>query len=133
MSSCVVSTAAKVVKTTAKIGVSAVKGTVKGISWTVKKANGKINENRLDGSWKIVGVYNGTYEQFSKDDNPESKFVSSCEMDMNRLFLMQSERDSNLYTVVQIRSLGQNIHINSADIQNPKPKKITSNTMERII
>ena len=42
-----ISTAAKVVKTTAKIGVSAVKGTVKGISWSVKKANGKINENRL--------------------------------------------------------------------------------------
>lgn len=79
LSSCVVSTAAKVVKTTAKIGVSAVKGTVKGISWSVKKANGKINENRLDGTWKVVGVYNGNYEQFSKDDQPESNFNSSCE------------------------------------------------------
>lgn len=80
LTSCIVSAAAKVVKTTAKIGYSVVKGTVKGISWTVKKANGKIDEDRIDGVWKVVGVYNGTYEQFAKDANPENNFKSSCEM-----------------------------------------------------
>src|SRR5690625_7733897 len=78
LSSCVVSTAAKVVKTTAKIGVSAVKGTVKGISWSVKKDNGKINENRLDGTWKVVGVYNGNYEQYSKDVQHENNIIYYC-------------------------------------------------------
>lgn len=76
--SCIVSTAAKVVKTTAKIGYSAVKGTVKGVSWAVKKANGKIDEDRIDGKWKVVGVYNGTYEQFSQDANPENNFQTEC-------------------------------------------------------
>ncbi|WP_034691181.1 hypothetical protein [Kaistella palustris] len=78
LSSCIVSTAAKIVTTTAKIGYSAVKGTVKGVSWAVKKAEGKINEDRLDGVWKVVGVYNGSYEQFSKDTEPDNTFTSSC-------------------------------------------------------
>ena len=78
LSSCVVSTVAKVVTTTAKLGYSVVKGTVKGVSWAVKKAEGKIDEDRLDGTWKVVGVYNGTYEQFSQDQNPENNFKTEC-------------------------------------------------------
>lgn len=78
LNSCLVTTAAKVVTTTAKIGYSAVKGTVNGVSWAVKKAEGKINEDRLDGQWKIVGVYNGNYEQFSKDSNPQNVYINSC-------------------------------------------------------
>lgn len=78
LTSCVVSTAAKIVTTTAKIGYSAVKGTVKGVSWAVKKAEGKIDEDRIDGTWKIVGVYNGSYEQFTQDQNPENTFKSEC-------------------------------------------------------
>lgn len=78
LSSCVVSTAAKVVKTTAKVGVSAVKGTVKGVSWAVKKANGKIDEKRVDGTWEIIGVYNGTFADFEKDSDPDSSFSSEC-------------------------------------------------------
>jgi hypothetical protein len=78
LSSCVVSTAAKIVTTTAKIGISAVKGTVKGVSWAVKKAKGKIDEDRIDGKWKVVGVYNGTYEQFAQDSNPNNNFKSEC-------------------------------------------------------
>lgn len=50
LTSCLVSTAAKVVTTTAKIGISAVKGTVKGVSWAIKKAEGKIDEDRLNGT-----------------------------------------------------------------------------------
>ena len=76
--SCVVSTAAKVVKTTAKVGYSAVKGTVKGVSWAVKKAKGKIDEDRLDGNWKIIGIYNGTFDEFEKDANPENSFETQC-------------------------------------------------------
>lgn len=78
LSSCIVSTAAKIVTTTAKIGYSAVKGTVKGVSWAVQKANGKINEDRIDGIWKVIGVYNGTYEQFSQDKNPENNYQNDC-------------------------------------------------------
>ncbi|WP_417431659.1 hypothetical protein [Halpernia sp.] len=78
LSSCIVSTAAKVVTTTAKLGYSAVKGTVKGVSWAVQKADGKIDEDRIDGTWKVVGVYNGTYEQFSQDNNPENQFKNNC-------------------------------------------------------
>lgn len=79
LTSCIVSTAAKIVTTTAKIGYSAVKGTVKGVSWAVKKSEGKIDEDRIDGSWKVVAVYNGTYEQFSQDANPDNMFKSECE------------------------------------------------------
>ena len=78
MTSCIISTAAKIVTTTAKIGYSAVKGTVKGVSWAVQKANGKISEDRIDGIWKVVGLYNGTFEQFSKDSNPENNYKSDC-------------------------------------------------------
>ena len=78
LTSCIVSSAAKVVKTTAKIGIGVVKGTVKGVAWTVKKAEGKINEDRIDGIWKVVGVYNGTYEQFANDSNPENNFKTAC-------------------------------------------------------
>ncbi|WP_090078651.1 hypothetical protein [Halpernia frigidisoli] len=78
LSSCIVSTAAKIVTTTAKIGYSAVKGTVKGVSWAVQKADGKINEDRIDGVWKVVAVYNGSYEQFAQDANPENNYVNEC-------------------------------------------------------
>lgn len=78
LTSCIVSTAAKIVTTTAKIGISAVKGTVKGVSWVVKKAEGKIDEDRLNGTWKVVGVYNGSYEQFAQDTDPDNNFKSEC-------------------------------------------------------
>lgn len=78
LNSCVVRTAAKVVTTTAKVGVGIVKGTVKGIAWTVKKAEGKINEDRIDGTWKLVGVYNGTYDDFARDKDPDNSFESTC-------------------------------------------------------
>ncbi len=70
LNSCVVSTAAK-----------AVKGTVNGISWAVSKAKGKIDEDRIDGTWKVVGVYRGSFEDFTKDQNPESNFTSECTND----------------------------------------------------
>lgn len=72
--SCVVSTAAKAVTTAGKVAVGAVKTTVKGISWTVKKANGKINEDRLTGKWKVTGIYKGSFEAFSKQENPTNAF-----------------------------------------------------------
>jgi len=78
LNSCVVSTAAKVVKGAVNVSYKAVKGTVNGISWAVRKANGKIDESRLDGTWKIVGVYRGSFEDFTKDQNPESSFTSEC-------------------------------------------------------
>ncbi|WP_292009115.1 hypothetical protein [Chryseobacterium sp.] len=78
LNSCVVSTATKVVKGAVNVSYKAVKGTVKGISWAVSKAKGKIDEDRLDGTWKVVGVYKGSFEDFSKDQIPESSFTSDC-------------------------------------------------------
>lgn len=78
LNSCVVRTATKVVSGAVNIGYKAVKGTVNGISWAVSKAKGKIDEDRLDGNWKIVGVYKGSFEDFTKDQNPESTFSSEC-------------------------------------------------------
>ena len=78
LQSCVVSTAAKAVKGVAKVGYKAVKGTVKGVGWAVSKASGKIDEDRLDGTWKVIGAYNGTFEQFNNDQNPETSFNSDC-------------------------------------------------------
>lgn len=78
LQSCVVSTAAKAVGGVANIGYKAVKGTVNGISWAVSKANGKIDEDRLNGTWKVVGAYKGTLEEFQKDPNPSTSFDSDC-------------------------------------------------------
>ncbi|OWK73357.1 hypothetical protein CBW16_11480 [Flavobacteriaceae bacterium JJC] len=78
LNSCIVSTAAKVVKGTTKVAYKAVKGTVKGISWTVAKAKGKIDKDRLDGTWKVVGAYKGSFADFEKDGNPDSSFSSEC-------------------------------------------------------
>ena len=78
LNSCVVRTATKVVSGAVNIGYKAVKGTVNGISWAVSKAKGKIDEDRLDGTWKVVGVYKGSFEDFTKDQNPESTFSSDC-------------------------------------------------------
>lgn len=78
LQSCVVSTAASVVKGAGKLAYKTVKGTVKGVAWTVSKAKGKIDEDRLDGKWKIVGVYNGSFNEFEKAENPETSFESTC-------------------------------------------------------
>ena len=77
--SCLVTTATKAVGTVAKAGVGIVKGTVKGIGWAVSKAKGKIDEDRLNGSWKLVGIYNGSYEEYSKERQPDVSFQSFCE------------------------------------------------------
>ena len=79
LQSCVVSTAAKVVKGVATVGYKAVKGTVKGISWTVSKAKGKIDEDRLDGTWKVVGIYKGPFNDYESQQNPETSFETQCE------------------------------------------------------
>ncbi|MHA6728341.1 hypothetical protein ACX3PU_09805 [Chryseobacterium sp. A301] len=78
LTSCIVSTAVGVVKTAAKVGYKVVKGTVNGVSWAVKKAQGKIDEDRLDGKWKIVGLYNGSYDTFASDENPDNTYKNSC-------------------------------------------------------
>ncbi|SEW05313.1 hypothetical protein SAMN05421765_2022 [Kaistella antarctica] len=78
LTSCIISTAAKIVTTTAKIGIGAVKGTVKGVSWAVRKAEGKINENLLNGTWKVVGVYNGSFDQYAQDADPANNFTPEC-------------------------------------------------------
>lgn len=78
LQSCIISTAAKAVKGVATVGYKAVKGTVKGVSWAVGKAKGKIDEDRIDGTWKVVGVYRGSFADFEKDPNPESSFTTSC-------------------------------------------------------
>jgi len=77
LSSCVVSTAAKVVKTAGKVAVGTVKTTARSIGWTVNKVNGKINENRLDGKWKVTGQYKGNFEQFASQSDPVNEF--SCD------------------------------------------------------
>ena len=78
LQSCVVSTATKAVTTVAKVGVGVVKGTVKGIGWAVGKAKGKIDEDKVDGKWKLVGVYKGNYNSFINDKNPEIAYTSDC-------------------------------------------------------
>ena len=85
LQSCVVSTAAKVVKGATKVAYKTVKGTVNGISWAVKKAEGKISEDRLDGTWKIVGVYHGSFDDFQKDSNPSTSFETECSEGFDQL------------------------------------------------
>lgn len=79
LQSCIVSTAAKVVKGVATVGYKAVKGTVQGISWAVSKAKGKIDKDRLDGKWKVVGIYKGPFTEYEKQQNPETSFETKCE------------------------------------------------------
>ena len=76
LSSCIVSTAAKVVKTAGKVAVGTVKVAAKGTGWVIQKANGKINEDRLNGKWKVVGFYKGTFDEYSASENPANLF--SC-------------------------------------------------------
>lgn len=79
LSSCIaVNTAGKVVKTAGKVAYKGVKGVVKGVSWAVKKADGKINEKNLNGTWKLVGVYNGTFEEFENDSDPDNALKQRC-------------------------------------------------------
>lgn len=72
LSSCIVSTATKVVTTAGKVAVGAVKATVNGIDWAITKANGKIDEDRLNGKWKIVGLFKGNFDEFSSKNNPNN-------------------------------------------------------------
>ena len=78
LQSCVVNTAAKAVTAVAKAGYGVVKGTVKGISWTVNKAKGKIDEDRLDGDWKLVGIYDGPLAEYEREKNPNTSFEATC-------------------------------------------------------
>ena len=98
LQSCVVSTAAKAVKTVAKVGYGVVKGTVNGVSWTINKAKGKIDEDRLDGNWKLVGVYNGTYDQFSNDKNAITNHKNSCTNELELIsFKSNKSKFKSLY------------------------------------
>lgn len=74
LQSCIVSTAAKVVKTAGKVAVGTVKGAVNVIDWSVKKANGKINEDRLDGKWKVVGLYKGSFAEYENQQSPANLY-----------------------------------------------------------
>lgn len=78
LQSCIVSTATKAVTGVAKLGYKTVKGTVNAASWAVSKAAGKIDEDRVDGTWKVVGVYKGSFAQFQQDQNRDSSFESEC-------------------------------------------------------
>jgi len=89
LSSCVVSTAAKVVKTAGKVAVGTVKTTAKGIGWSVKKAQGKINEKRLDGKWKVVGQYIGNFEVFAA----ESASVNQFHCDGNEVYEFKMNKE----------------------------------------
>lgn len=98
LQSCIVSTAAKAVTTVAKVGVGVVKGTVKGISWTVKKAKGKIDEDRLDGNWKLVGIYDGPLSEYEKVQNPNTSFEATCENESTLLsFKSKNSKIKQLY------------------------------------
>ncbi len=68
-----------------------------GISWAVSKAKGKIDEDRLDGTWKVVGVYRGSFEDFSKDQNPESTFTSECTDSYDQIIFKAKNQNSSLY------------------------------------
>lgn len=83
LQSCIVTTATKVVSTVAKVGYSVVKTTVKGISWAVGKASGKIDEDKLDGKWKLVGIYKGNFDQFTKEKDPNILFSNPCGNELN--------------------------------------------------
>lgn len=91
LSSCIVSTAAKVVKTAGKVAVGTVKATVKGVGWTVNKVNGKINEDRLDGRWKVVGQYRGNFDQFASQSDPVNEFRCDSGVEMYE-FKMSREK-----------------------------------------
>lgn len=91
LNSCIVATATKVVTTAGKVAVGAVTSTVKGISWSIKKANGKINEDRLNGKWKIVGYYKGSFEEFSAQKEPVNYFTCLDGMEIYE-FKMSKEK-----------------------------------------
>lgn len=87
LQSCVVTTTAKVVGAAANIGYKTVKGTVKGIGRAVDKAKGKIDPENLDGNWKIVGSYDGSYEEFLTDGEDkgiiENSLCAQTEIEFN--------------------------------------------------
>ena len=84
------------VKGAVNVSYKAVKGTVNGISWAVSKAKGKIDEDRIDGTWKVVGVYRGSFEDFTKDQNPESNFATECTNDSFDQIIFNSRKVKNL-------------------------------------
>ncbi|WP_313100341.1 hypothetical protein [Epilithonimonas sp.] len=90
LQSCIVSTATKAVKGVAKVGYKTVKGTVKGVSWAVSKASGKIDEDRIDGTWKVIGVYKGSFEDLRNDHNPETSFASDCSEGFDQIVFKSS-------------------------------------------
>lgn len=79
LQACIVSTAVGAVKGVTKLAYKTVKGTVKGISWTVSKAKGKIDKDRIDGTWKVVGIYKGSFAEYEAQENPETSFETTCE------------------------------------------------------
>lgn len=78
VTSCIVSTATKVVTTAGKVAIGAVKATVNGIDWAITKANGKIDDSRLNGKWKVVGLFKGSFDEFSAQNN-HNNYVNCIE------------------------------------------------------
>ncbi|WP_322969718.1 hypothetical protein [Faecalibacter sp. LW9] len=92
LQACIVSTATKAVTTVAKASIGVVKGTVKGVSWAVSKANGKIDKDRLNGTWKLVGIYNGSFEEYSNERQPNVSFQSFCN-ETESILIFKSKKD----------------------------------------
>lgn len=110
LNSCVVSTAAKVVKGAVNVSYKAVKGTVNGISWAVSKAKGKIDEDRIDGTWKVVGVYQVLLKILQKIKIRKATLQQNVRMTVSiRLFSIPESQNLNRYTAVRIKKSGRNI------------------------
>ena len=98
------------VKGAVNVSYKAVKGTVNGISWAVSKAKGKIDEDRIDGTWKVVGIYRGSFEDFTKDQNRKATLQQNVRMTVSiRLFSIPESQNLNRYTAVRIKKSGRNI------------------------
>ena len=110
LNSCVVSTAAKGGKRGGKCKLqSSRKGTVNGISWAVSKAKGKIDEDRIDGTWKVVGVYRGSFEDFTKIRIRKATLHLNVQtIALIRLFSIPENQNSNRCTAVRIKKSGRN-------------------------
>lgn len=56
----------KFMEKSSNIFLKGVELTLKGTDWIFMKASGKINPDKLEGEWELIGTYQGTFDDFVK-------------------------------------------------------------------
>ncbi len=79
LNSCGVQSMTKFAEKSTNVFMKGVDATLGGMEWVYNKANGKISEDKIDGKWKIIALYDGDYKTLRQTKNPTNILKTECD------------------------------------------------------